>query len=74
MERAKTLLVLRVATAGIIVLAFTLLSDYCRYVIDHHGHHWDMVVAICAGTQGLIFGISMMAMAKLLEALIPRLR
>jgi len=74
MRRAKTLLVLRVVIAGMIVLVFTLLSSYCRYVIEQHHHHWDMTVAICAGAQGLIFGISMMAMANFLAAVIPRLR
>jgi MFS family permease len=74
MGRAKNLLVLRGAIAAIIVIAFTLLSSYCRYVLEHHPHHWDTVVATCAAAQGLIFGISMMAMASLLAALFPRLR
>jgi len=74
MGRAKTLVVLRVAMAGLIVLGFTLLSSYCRYVIEQHHHHWDTAVAICAGAQGLIFGISMMVMANFLAAVVPRLR
>jgi hypothetical protein len=53
--------------AAILTVVLLLLFDFCGYEIDHHPH-FDLVSSICAAARGLIFGINLMAMWKLLEA------
>ena len=67
----KSALLFRAVAAAILVLALTLLFDYCRYEIDHHPH-FDFARVVYLSIQGLIVGVNFAAMLKLIEAFIPR--
>ena len=67
----KPVLVFRTVTAAILVLALTLLFDYCRYELDQHPH-FDFARIVYLSVQGLITGINFAAMLKLLEAFSAR--
>jgi hypothetical protein len=71
MKQVKTVLLFRTVTAAILVVALTLLFDYCRYEIGHHPQ-FDFTRIIYLCIQGLIIGINFSAMLKLVEAFTAR--
>jgi hypothetical protein len=70
-KQMKTQLVFRAIIAASLVLALTLLFDYCRYEIERHPH-FDVARLIYLSVQGLIVSINFAAMLKLVEAFAHR--
>jgi len=61
----------RAIIAAMLVAVFTLLFDYCRYEIQHHPQ-FDSIRVICLSIQGVIIGVYVVAMLKLVESFNPR--